>query len=201
MSMPHLWKFLCPVRHFCPKRCSAADSARLPYPTLLASLCTSLAHGFLLLGGVSSQAQRLLWHDVKLDSQGKLLSWVESNAPYDRIIRNAWTAFENIPVQPDGYRTYFTYPTFYGPNDSQHPVFSGRAWCHNPACRFAMLTDAAILYHAYTGDRVVFERVREMLDHVITHGTTEPTDAYPLAPYACSDAGNPVYRGATDTIY
>jgi hypothetical protein len=142
-----------------------------------------------------------LWHEVRLDEQGKLLSWVQADAPYDRIVRNAWAAFKSIPVQPDGYRTYFTYPTFYGPNDPAHPVFSGRAWCHNPACLFAMLTDSAILYHAYTGDRVVFERVRDMLDHFIAHGTTEPTDAYPLAPYACSDAGNPVYRGATDTIY
>ena len=146
-------------------------------------------------------AERLMWHDVRLDGEGKLLSWVEADAPYGRVVRSAWEAFKQIPVQPDGYRTYFTYPTFYGPDDAQHPVFSGRWWVHNPAGLFAMLTDSAILYHAYSGDREVLERAREMLDHQIARGTTGATDAWALVPYASSDAGDPVYRGATDTRY
>ena len=104
-------------------------------------------------------------------------------------------------MQPDGYRTYFRYPTFYGPDDPAHPAFSGRAWVHNPAGLFAMLTDAAILYHAYSGDRVVLERVREMLDHMIAHGTTGAGDAWALVPYSCSNAGQVEYLGADDTIY
>lgn len=154
-----------------------------------------------LLSGEMTQAEQLLWHETHLDTKGKLLSWVQADSPYDRVIRSAWEAFKQVPVQPDGYRTYFTYPTFYGPNDAQHPVFSGRSWVHNPAGLFAMLTDSAVLYFAYSGDRVVLERAREMLDHQIAHGTTEATDAWALVPYACSDAGNPVYRGATDTRY
>lgn len=153
------------------------------------------------LASLSGQADQLLWHPVRLDAQGKLLSWVQADAPYDRILRNAWTAFKSIPVQPNGYRTYFTYPTFYGPNDPAHPIFSGRSWCHNPASLFAMLTDSAILYHAYSGDREVLDRVREMLDHTIAYGSTEPADAWARVPYACADAGNPAYRGATDTVY
>ena len=164
------------------------------------------AHGLVLMvlaftTAAELRAERLMWHDVRLDAQGQLLSWVEAGSPYDRVVRTAWNAFKQIPVQPDGYRTYFTYPTFYGPNDPQHPMFSGRWWVHNPASLFAMLTDSAILYHAYAGDREVLERVREMLDHHLRHGTTAATDAWSLVPYACGDAGNPVYRGGTDTLY
>ena len=151
--------------------------------------------------GDASGAQRLMWHEVRLDSEGKLLSWVQTGTPYDIIVRNAWEAFKNIPVQPDGYRTYFTHPTFYGPNDPAHPPFSGRPWVQNPTGLAAMLTDSAILYHAYSGDRVVLERVREMLDHIIAHGTTGATDAWACVPYACANAGQLVYRGADDTIY
>jgi hypothetical protein len=171
-------------------------------------VCRALAIGLAVVvgGGIcargdASQATKLLWHDVRLDSEGKLLSWVETGTPYGRIIRNAWEAFKRIPVQSDGYRTYFTHPTFYGPNDPAHAPFSGRPWVHNPAGLAAMLTDSAILYHAYSGDQVVLERVREMLDHVIAHGTTEPTDAWASVPYACANAGQVVYRGADDTIY
>jgi len=157
--------------------------------------------GLIWLSGELLPAEQLLWHEVRLDSEGKLLSWVENGAPYDRIIRNAWEAFKNVPVQADGYRTYFTYPTFYGPNDPAHPPFSGRPWVHNPTGLAAMLTDSAILYHAYSGDRVVLERAREMLDHIIACGTTEATDAWALVPYACANAGQVDYRGADDTIY
>ena len=146
-------------------------------------------------------AERLLWHEVRLDREGKLLSWVRGDSPYDQIVRRAWMAFKQIPVQPDGYRTYFTYPTFYGPNDAPHPLYSGRWWVHNPGSLCAMLTDSALLYHAYTGDREALGRAREMLDHYLTRGTTEATDAWSLVPYACSDPGDPVYQGAHDERY
>jgi hypothetical protein len=152
-------------------------------------------------GGRVSGGEQLMWHEVRLDGDGRLLSWVETDAPYGRIIRNAWAAFKNIPVQADGYRTYFTYPTFYGPNNPVHAAFSGRPWVHHPAGLFAMLADSAILYHAYSGDRVVLERTRQMLDQMIAHGTTEATDAWASVPYACANAGQLVYRGADDTVY
>jgi hypothetical protein len=146
-------------------------------------------------------ADRLLWHDVRLDEQGKLLSWVQQDSPYDRIVTAAWGAFKKIPVQPDGYRTYITFPTFYGPNDPNHPEFSGRGWCHNPGGLCAMLTDSVMLYYAYSGDREAVERVQEMVDHIIAHGGTGPTDAWANVPYSSSDAGDPNYRGATDANY
>lgn len=128
-----------------------------------------------LAGAKASGAERLMWHDVRLDGESKLLSWAQaSEGPYGLIIRKAWEAFKNIPVQSDGYRTYFTHPTFYGPNDPAHAQFSGRPWVHHPAGLFAMLTDSAILYHAYSGDRVILERAREMLDYMIAHERLRP---------------------------
>lgn len=145
--------------------------------------------------------ERLMWHGVRVDAQGKLISWLSAESPYGVIVSNAWRAFKAIPIQPDGYRTYFTHPTFYGPNDPNHPVYSGRPWVHHPAGLFAMLTDSALLHYAYGGDQEVLGRVREMLDHLLAHGSTTATDAWALVPYSCADAGNPEYRGANDTIY
>jgi hypothetical protein len=147
------------------------------------------------------RAEGLFWHDVRLDASGKLLCWADSASPYDQIIRNNWEMFKSIPVQSNGYPTYFTYPEFNGLNDPAQPLFAGRPWAHNPAGLFAMLADGATLYYAYSGDQSVMDRVRDMLDHMITSGTTSATDSWALSPYASSDAGQTDYHGGNDTIY
>jgi len=83
---------------------------------------------------------------------------VEAGAPYGRIIRNAWEAFKNIPVQADGCRTYFTHPTFYGPNDPAHRITPAVPRVHHRGRPDSDAGQSAILYHAYRGDRVVMER-------------------------------------------
>ena len=145
--------------------------------------------------------QRLFWHDVRLDKDGKLLSWSEANSPYHEVVTCAWDMFKNIPVQPNGLKIYFMYPVFYGPKDAGKELFTGRDWTHNPGGLFAMLTDSAFLYYAYSGYENVMPLVRDMLDHYIANGSTEPNDAWSGVPYASSDGGSLYYRGADDTRY
>jgi hypothetical protein len=149
----------------------------------------------------SFAAEKLLWHDLHFDGEGKLLAWSDADSPYADIVRRAWNAFEKIPVQPNGFKTYIVYPVFYGPDDPNHPLFSGREWTHNPAGLFAMLTDGAMLYYAYSGDEKVMPLAGEMLDHQIARGSTAKDDAWPLVPFASSDAGSPDFRGADDSRY
>ncbi|MEN6386230.1 MAG: hypothetical protein ABFD79_13675, partial [Phycisphaerales bacterium] len=117
-----------------------------------------------LLISTTFAQEKLLWHDVRLDEHGKLLSWEQSQSPYDAIVCKAWDAFKKIPSQPNGYKTYITYPVFYGPKDSSKNVFEGRDWTHNPGSLFAMLTDSAMLYYAYSGDEEIIPLIRDMLD-------------------------------------
>lgn len=144
---------------------------------------------------------KLFWHDVRLDEQGKLLAWPQTDSPYHEVVCRAWDMFKKIPIQPSGYKTYFIYPVFYGPADTGKELFEGRDWTHNPGGLFAMLTDSGLLYYAYSGDAAVLPLIRDMLDHLITHGSTDPNDAWAAVPYASSDGGNPLYRGATESRY
>lgn len=154
----------------------------------------------LLIASVYAE-EKLFWHTVRLDKDGKLLAWPDSQSPYDTIVCSAWNAFKNIPVQPNGFKTYFAYPVFYGPKDTNQQLYAGRDWTHNPGSLFAMLTDAAMLYYPYSGDEEIMPLIRAMLDHFITYGSTEKTDTWSQVPYASSDGGSLTYRGATDTQY
>ncbi|MGA2914569.1 MAG: hypothetical protein ABSE89_00885 [Sedimentisphaerales bacterium] len=162
--------------------------------------CKAVILSILFVSAAFAQ-ERLLWHNVRLDSQKKLLAWPKSDSSYDEIVCKAWDAFKKIPAQPNGYKTYFLYPVFYGPKDTGKNLFEGRDWTHNPCSLFAMLTDSAMLYYAYSGDSEVIPLIRAMLDHYIKSGSTEETDDWSCVPYASSDAGSPQYCGATDTKY
>ena len=93
------------------------------------------------------------------------------------------------------------YPVFSGPKDTGNELFTGRDWTHNPGGLFAMITDSALLYYAYSGDENVMTLVRDMLDHSIANGSTEPNEEWSGVPYASSDGGSLYYCGATDTRY
>lgn len=167
----------------------------------LMSLFKAAVLSAVLLISTGCAEEKLFWHDVRLDGKGKLGSWSEAESPYHEIITRAWGAFKDIPVQPNGYKTYFMYPVFYGPMDTGKSLFEGRDWTHNPGSLFAMLTDGAVMYYAYSGDEEVMNRIRDMLDHFIENGSTQESDAWSGVPYASSDGGSLVYRGATDTKY
>ena len=145
--------------------------------------------------------EKLFWHEVRLDNEGKLLSWSDSNSPYNEIVTQAWGMFKKIPAQPNGLKTYFIYPVFYGPKDSGKDLFAGRDWTHNPGGLFAMLTDAGLLYYAYSGDEQIPPLIRDMLDYIIANGLTEPNDDWSGVPYASSDGGSLKYRGADESRY
>lgn len=146
--------------------------------------------------------EKLFWHNVRLDKENKLLSWNTSDSPYDAVVCKAWGAFINIPDQDGGgTKPYIIYPVFYGPKDNGKALFEGRDWTHNPAGLFAMLTDSAMLYYAYSGDEKVIAVIRTILDHHIDHGSTDGNEVWACVPYASSNGGSFEYKGADDKRY
>jgi hypothetical protein len=158
---------------------------------------------FLLLGLrcapdlFAQQKQRINGHAVVLDGQGKLLSWVSpQERAYDRVVKLGWDFILNkVPVESNGLRTYLTHSTF------DPATLRGTDWPHNPAGLYAMFVDSALAYDAYSGDSIVLDRVREMLDYQLAHGTTPASWDWPSVPYASSDAGALDYFGADDARY
>ncbi len=145
----------------------------------------------------AQQRDRLNGHRVVLDAQGKLLSWVTpQERAYDHVVRLGWDFIKNkVPVESNGLKTYLTHATF------DPATLHGTDWPHNPAGLYAMFIDSALAYYAYSGDTVVLDRVRDMLDYQLAHGTTPAGWDWASVPYASADAGALEYFGADDAYY
>jgi hypothetical protein len=136
-------------------------------------------------------------HPVKLDVNGKLLSWVEpQDMAYDRVMRLAWDfLLDSVPVESNGLKTYFTYCCM--DTLGQHT----EDWPHDPAMVYGAFADSAVAYYAYSGDRSVVKLVEALLDYDLVHGRTPADWNWASVPYASSDAGAQDYSGADDVHY
>ena len=142
-------------------------------------------------------ADTLNTHPVRLDANGKLLSWVQpQEMAYDRIMRLAWDfLLTSVPVESNGLKTYFTYCCM--DTLGQH----SQDWPHDPAMVYGAFADSAVAYHAYSGDRAVIKLVEDLLDYDLAHGRTPAGWNWASVPYASSDAGAREYVGADDVRY
>ena len=131
---------------------------------------------------------------VRLDQDHKLLSWSPRSSPYAHVAGLAFATLETkFPLQENGLETWLAYSRF-------DPVtFEGIGWPHNPAGFYAMLTDSAVLWYAFSGDAAAMDVARKALSHQIAHGTTPPDWDWARVPYASSGAGDVDYRGADDS--
>jgi hypothetical protein len=132
-------------------------------------------------------------HAVKLDPSGRLLSWVSEESPYASVAERAWRALETrFPVQDNGLETWLAHSRF------DPETHAGVNWPHNPAGLYAMLTDSAVLWYAFSGDRAALDLACKALDHQIEHGSTPADWDWARVPYASADPGATEYGGADD---
>jgi hypothetical protein len=140
---------------------------------------------------------RINGHRIVLDTEGKLLAWINPQVlAYDHVMRLGWTFLQSkVPIESNGLRSYLTHSTF------DPATLHGTDWPHDPAGLYAMFVDSALSFYAYSGDAVMLERVREMLDYQLAHGTTPSNWEWANIPYASSDPDALEYVGADDTYF
>jgi hypothetical protein len=141
-----------------------------------------------------AEPSTLFGRSVRLDRSGKILSWSAADSPYAHVSRLAWDALETkFPPQENGLPTWLAYSRF------DPDTFEGIAWPHNPAGLYAMFTDSAVQWYAYSGDQAAIGLAHTALRHQLAHGTTPASWAWPRVPYASAAAGDGDYGGADDT--
>ncbi len=129
-------------------------------------------------------------HELSLDGGGKLMSWVTpQDHAFDRVAFLSWDLLLNrIPLDPA------TGVSVIATNSEYNAVtFTGAPWPNNPAGKNAMLSDAARMYYAYSGNMEVVTLVRSLLDHQLVHGTTPANYNWASVPWSTGAAGSVNY--------
>jgi len=80
-------------------------------------------------------------HALRLDADGKIVSWMERSTAMDRLVNEALSWADRTPAASNGLKPYYTYPVF--------PV---RDYPHEPVTTFTRWCWAAAAHYAYSGD-------------------------------------------------
>jgi hypothetical protein len=137
-------------------------------------------------------AATLNGHTVQLDSSGGIVPWTTppANGYHESISLATGYLLNDVPVEPNGKPSYYSH-SFLNPDTN-----TSVNWPHNPAGLYAMFTDSALGYYAYSGDPAFIALARGVVDHHLAMGMTPIGWQWPAVPYASGDSGSLTYQGA-----
>src|SRR5438876_4307294 len=162
----------------------------------LPGLAVSVALGVTLASALPAEDRvnaQLPWHPPVLDAQGKLLAWYEpeKNRGYDKVLRLGWDFIEHkVPLDTrhnTGLKFYLINAVF------DDTTLQGSNWQHDPAMVFGTFVDSLAEWYPYSGDDEALHAVREMLDHMLAHGTTPADWDWGSVPFPTNCDDQPEY--------
>ncbi|MFT3949889.1 MAG: hypothetical protein QM763_23190 [Agriterribacter sp.] len=139
-------------------------------------------------------------HKVVLDSQSKLISWIQPQSrAYDIFLRQRWNFIKtSVPYSPgplpgSGYPQYYFYCAYRVADGKilQEPD----RWMNDVGEKIPNWLESARLFYAYTGDTTVMNIVEKLANYAIDHGITPATFNWPNFPYTTTNAGDMEFRG------
>jgi hypothetical protein len=147
-------------------------------------------------------------HPVWLGPDGLLVTWIQ---PEHAAMHNAVTTAAEFlatgvprPATPPGSGgrpAYFFYPEMDGAESCGSGELTPSTHMAQPCQLFAMLADALVRYHAYSGaTNATVNLLFPMFDYMLANGSTPNSTrwAWPGVPYASSTGGDLYFTGAAD---
>ena len=127
---------------------------------------SSLASLFCLAALAASPAagEILGYHDVRTDSQGKIVAW-ES---YDLVVRSLWDFWRGMKPCPNGV-SYYLQHQVWKPEEDPRGIGGDQ---------IPMAMSSWELLYGYLGDAALIADMRHMADYWLSHGMSKPGDQY-----------------------
>lgn len=115
------------------------------------------------------------YHEVKTDSQGKIVPWYGSgpSQAYDHVVRLVWNFWYNIKPCKNGVAYYLQHQVW---KPEEDPRGLG-------GDQISMALSSWNLLYDYTGDARLLGNMRMMADYWLGHGLSKPNDKWANLPF------------------
>ncbi|MDP4262549.1 MAG: hypothetical protein Q8941_08465 [Bacteroidota bacterium] len=124
----------------------------------------------------SQQKEVLIYHPVRTDKNGKIVSWFDENPgkSYDHVINLVWNFWDTMRRDMNGLPYYMNHQVW-------NPAFDDPRGIGGD--QFAMALSSWRLYYPYTGNEKVKANMFFMADYYLTHGLSAAGTQWPNMPF------------------
>ena len=158
---------------------------------------------FLLLISTCPAAEKVGFHPLRIDHNGKILPWYadDPGVSYDKTLNLVWSYWSHmIPywdIQPDRIVDGKKVPgTRRGALDlPKYMLFRTQETLGIGGDQFAMLLSSWELYYRYSGNAAVKANMIYLADTYLAHSLSPDNAAWPHVPYPCNGGTDLVYDG------
>jgi hypothetical protein len=138
-------------------------------------LCAVLASACLAPARAAS-AERLGYHEVRVDAQGGIVPWYGEGPPeaYDHVIRQVWSFWITMRTCPNGVPYYLLHQVWKADRDDPRGLGGDQ---------INMALSSWNLLYGYLGDPAVHANMRLMADYWMAHGIAPEDQLWGGLPY------------------
>jgi len=138
-------------------------------------------------------------HKVLLDSQSKIISWIQpQSTAYDRFLRDRWNFIFNAVPNSPGPPPRSNYPQYYFYCAYKDQQMIPDTWMNDVGEKIPNWFESARLFYQYTGDIRAMKIIQNMAMYAIDHGTSPANFKWPDFPFTTTNAGDTLFRGFTN---
>jgi hypothetical protein len=123
-----------------------------------------------------SPAEKIQYHEVKLDSTGRIVPWYGSgpSQAYDFVVRRVFDFWVNMRNCPNGIPLYLQHQVWAPDKDDPRGLGGDQ---------IPMALSSWNLLYGYLGDERVRKNMMFMADYWLDHGFSIPSDTWPNLPF------------------
>ena len=152
-------------------------------------LCRFIIVALLLpLFARAQQPEKLLYHNIKTDKQGKIIPWFnpDPGTSYDHIVKIVFDFWDHMRTDMNGLPYYMNHQVWNANFNDPRGVGGDQ---------FAMALSSWRLLYGYTGNERIKANMYFIADYYMTHGFSAPDSKWPNLPYPYNTL---IYSGQYD---
>ncbi|PWT95985.1 MAG: hypothetical protein C5B52_16715 [Bacteroidetes bacterium] len=127
-------------------------------------------------GHAYTQSELLIYHDIKTDSKGNIISWFddEPGKAWSQVVMLTWHFWDTMRNDVNGIPYYMNHQVWKPGIDDSRGIGGDQ---------LAMALSSWNLLYGFCGDERIKQNMTFIIDYYLTHSLSPPTASWPNIPY------------------